>query len=204
MLDALQRHYGPLARASVVANGRDNRRFGPRLKEPFVFTAGRLWDPAKNVDALRQIAGQLPWPVVAAGDGEPARPLRAVGRLSETDLAAWLGRASIFALPARYEPFGLLPLEAALSGCALVLGDTPSLREVWGGAADYVDPRNTEALRLTLEQLIDSPAHRHARADAAHARALSLGSARMARSYLSAYACACGRGDVRVEMSCAS
>ncbi len=32
-------------------------------------------------------------------------------------------------LPARYEPFGLSVLEAALSGCALVLGDIPSLRE---------------------------------------------------------------------------
>ena len=39
-------------------------------------------------------------------------------------------------LPARYEPFGLSILEAALSGCALVLGDLPSLRELWDRRGD--------------------------------------------------------------------
>jgi len=36
-----------------------------------------------------------------------------------------------------YEPFGLAPLEAALSRCAIVANDIPSLREVWGSAAMY-------------------------------------------------------------------
>ena len=33
-----------------------------------------------------------------------------------------LSAASVYVLPAKYEPFGLSVLEAALSGCALVLG----------------------------------------------------------------------------------
>ena len=49
-----------------------------------------------------------------------------------------MGRAAIYALPARYEPFGLSILEAALSGCALVIGDIPSLREIWADAALFV------------------------------------------------------------------
>ena len=56
------------------------------------------------------------------------------------ELVRSYGDASIFALPARYEPFGLSILEAALSGCALVLGDLPSLRELWTGAAMFVPP----------------------------------------------------------------
>ncbi len=72
-------------------------------------------------------------------------------------MAGWLGRASIFALPARYEPFGLLPLEAALSGCALVLGDIPSLREVWGDAAWFVPPDDRDALTAAIGSLIASP-----------------------------------------------
>ena len=66
--------------------------------------------------------------------------------------------ASIFALPARYEPFGLSALEAAHAGCALVLGDIPSLREVWRDAALYVPPQETKALAKTINQLINDPA----------------------------------------------
>ena len=57
----------------------------------------------------------------------------------------WLRRATIFALPARYEPFGLSALEAGLAGCALVLGDIP-MREVWHDAAMFVPPEQPAAL----------------------------------------------------------
>ena len=50
-------------------------------------------------------------------------------------MAAHGCEAAIFARPARYEPFGLAILEAAQAGCALVLGDIPSLRELWADAA---------------------------------------------------------------------
>jgi hypothetical protein len=74
-------------------------------------------------------------------------------RAAAPALAAQLAEASIYALPARYEPFGLSVLEAALSGCALVLGDVPSLREVWGDAAVYVPPGRRPRLRAALLQL---------------------------------------------------
>src|SRR3989337_4576415 len=99
-----------------------------------------LWYPAKNIKALGDIAHLLPWPVCIAGDcgtsgnglGE-SRSVRRLGRLSSGKISAWYARASIYALPARYEPFGLSVLEAATAGCALVLGDIPSLRANWTG-----------------------------------------------------------------------
>ena len=71
-----------------------------------------------------------------------------------------MARASIYALPARYEPFGLSILEAALSGAALVLGDIPSLREVWGGRrASSSTPTTRPALAAGARQgLIEAPA----------------------------------------------
>ena len=45
------------------------------------------------------------------------------GQLTTAEVRNVINTASIYALPARYEPFGLSILEAALSGCALVLGD---------------------------------------------------------------------------------
>jgi glycosyltransferase involved in cell wall biosynthesis len=67
-------------------------------------------------------------------------------------------RAAVFAAPALYEPFGLTVLEAASAGCALVLADIPTFRELWEGAALFVDPREPAILQSTLTRVIrDEP-----------------------------------------------
>lgn len=201
MLSALQRHYGPLRRAQVIYNGRDAALFPPRLKEPFVLAAGRLWDLAKNAAALETIAHRLPWPVYLAGEedgsgaassvdrtpsGEPTGAVK-LGRLPSARLAQWFSRAAIYALPARYEPFGLSALEAALAGCALVLGDIESLREIWGDAAVFVAPDDLDALEAALRRLME-PAERARWAARARARALGLAPGVMAAQYRALYA----------------
>ena len=132
MLLELARHYGPLGPALVVANGRDPALFPAAAKEPFMLAAGRLWDPAKNLEALERVAPALPWPVRVAGETRrpgggiaATRAVEPLGALSAAEFAGWLGRASIYVHPARYEPFGLGPLEAALAGCALVARRPP-------------------------------------------------------------------------------
>src|SRR5204863_5888730 len=159
--------------------GRDPERFAPRTKEKFVLTAGRLWDEAKNVAALERIAPYLAWPVYAAGalaeigDSEcELQYVQPLGRLSSGCLGRWMGRAAIYALPARYEPFGLSALEAGLSGCALVLGDISSLREVWQDAALFVPPDQTEILQKVLMTLMSDRACLQQWAARARARAL--------------------------------
>src|SRR3546814_5000298 len=90
---------------------------------PVILSAGRLWDAAKNVRTLNKVAPRLPWPIAVAGDPrgpdglicDGAENLQYLGTLNDSDMAGWLGRATVFALPARYEPFGLAVLEAALS-----------------------------------------------------------------------------------------
>lgn len=195
MLDALARHHGPLPGGRVIMNGARPERFAPGVEQPLIFTAGRLWDEAKNVAALVRVAPGLPWPVAVAGppalDGAgapvPLPGVRALGRLPHVEVARWLGRAAIYALPARYEPFGLSALEAALAGCALVLGDVPSLREVWGDAAAFVAPDDDAALDAALRRLIGDPAGRRRAALAARARGLELSAGRAAGQYLAAY-----------------
>ena len=93
-----------------------------------------------------------------------------------------MSHASIYALPALYEPFGLSILEAALSGCALVLGDIPSLRENWTGAALFAGD-----LKEALTSLMDDFALRNRLATAARKRALTFTPERMAAGYLAAY-----------------
>jgi glycosyltransferase involved in cell wall biosynthesis len=133
MLDMLCRHYGELRNTRVVPNGRDQTLFAPAAKKPYVLSAGRLWDEAKNIAALDAVAPQLDWPIYVAGDaqhpnGEKLQSLqvKALGKLPQSELKRWMAEAAIYALPARYEPFGLSALEAALSGCALVWVTSPA------------------------------------------------------------------------------
>ena len=110
-----------------------------------------------------------------------------MGVLTPAEMAERLGSTAIFAAPARYEPFGLGILEAAASGCALVLGDIPSLRENWDGAALFVPPDNSGAWRTTLSCLIACDSRREALGDAARRRALAFTRERMAVRYAELY-----------------
>jgi len=194
MLRALQRHYGGFARSRVVPNGRDPALFQPADKHPFIFAMGRLWDEAKNIGLLDMIAPSLTWPVYVAGEERHPtgghlgyRAVRALGHLSPARLAWWLRRAAIYALPARYEPFGLSVLEAGLAGCALVLGDIPSLRENWDGAALFVPPHDASALRTTLNVLSQDGSRLSELATLARTRALQFTPQQMLSGYLAAY-----------------
>src|SRR5215217_1733055 len=197
MLGALNTHYGPMNNARVIHNGRNPENFKAGLKRNFILSAGRLWDQAKNINRVAGIASELPWPVLIAGEfqhpdqpsqeNSAAKQCRWLGSMSESQLQPWFAAASIYALPALYEPFGYTPLEAALSGCALVLGDIESLREIWNDAALFVDPTDGKALKQELRALIDDPRRRNEMSQRAHERALEFTSARMARNYFAAY-----------------
>ncbi|WP_034256928.1 glycosyltransferase [Adhaeribacter aquaticus] len=155
--------YGPFKKQRVIYNGRNTDNFRYGKKEPFVFSMGRIWDEAKNIQALAEVAASLSWPVYVAGETAhpdsgkdlPFRNIRFLGKLNEVEIKEYLSRASIFALPAKYEPFGLSALEAANSGCALVLGKIPSQQEIWEQAATYVNPNNPDELKTSLNNLIE-------------------------------------------------
>jgi glycosyltransferase involved in cell wall biosynthesis len=197
MLRGLHEDYAYGGDGVVIPNGRSAAAYKPGPKAPMILAAGRLWDEAKNLSALEAIAADLPWPVRVAGSTvQPwggtrmTSGVEVLGHLDPDALARELGRASIYALPARYEPFGLSVLEAALSGCALVLGDIPSLREIWGNAALYVKPDDHVRLRQCLHRLIADGELREHFARAALHRALAFTPERMAQGYLAAYTAA--------------
>lgn len=195
MLEALEREYGPLGATRVIPNGRGMPSPAHARRAPIVFAAGRVWDEAKNIHTLCAAAAEVSWPVYVAGDpGETtcAAGVQYLGPLDEASMREWYARASIYVLPARYEPFGLSILEAALSGCALVLGDIRSLRENWNGAARFVPPDNRRALAAAVQTLIDQPALRGQLARRAQRRAQQFTVGRMADGYTRAYAALAG------------
>jgi glycogen(starch) synthase len=161
---SLQAEYGARLTIRVIPNG-----YRPAVtaaapataKREMVLAAGRVWDEAKNIRSLCRAAGSISWPVYIAGerrgpDGtDPGwRGVQLLGPLAPSVVRQWYQQAAIYALPARYEPFGLSILEAAAAGCALVLGDIPSLRENWDGAAVFVDPDDADGIATALRRLI--------------------------------------------------
>lgn len=191
---ALHRHYGSLPPLTVIHNGRPARGGALMRKQPLMLSVGRLWDAAKNIEAVLAVAPALRWPLYLIGELRHPNGGRvsvggvhALGPLAPEPLADWYARAAVYVLPARYEPFGLSVLEAALSGCALVLGDIPSLRELWDDAAVFVPPEDRAALGRALETLTRDPRRRAELAQRARQRARRYSQRRMSAAYLDVY-----------------
>jgi glycosyltransferase involved in cell wall biosynthesis len=195
-LRGLLSRYAVTGRARVVPAGCGGGLCRPGRKEPMVLAGARLADQASNLAVLARIAPELSWPLVLAGDpGAPSGPgadggvasVFHLGPVSDTALAGWLSRASIFVHPRLDERARRLPLAAAHAGCALVLPDLPVWRELWDGAAVLVTPGDDAALAAAIEELAGDEPRRHRLAAAAHERAAGRSASAMTCELLAVY-----------------
>ena len=189
-LKAFAAAHGRPGAGRVIHNGCDTERHAADRKTDRVLAAGRIWDEAKNLAVLGDVA-RRGVPIALAGDAGCATVggdgLTHLGALEADAMAAQMATSSVFVAPALYEPFGLAVLEAALSECALVVGDIPTMRELWDGVAFFVPPRDPDAIAATLRHLLtDRNGTREAGA-AARARALRNSRDAMAQQYLHLY-----------------
>ncbi|MGF1634723.1 MAG: glycosyltransferase family 4 protein [Phycisphaerae bacterium] len=198
MLAAARRHYLPACDCRVIHNATDvppGEPIDSDGKWPVVLSAGRLWDEAKNAAALARCKLPEGWELRLAGEAvepgsnrSPPTNLTTLGHLDPAALAQEMAFAAVYALPCRYEPFGLSVLEAARNGCALLLGDIPSQRELWDGCALFVNPDDDAALQRALDRLTRDVPLRRRLVSAARRRAGPYTPAAMADGYLNAYA----------------
>jgi glycosyltransferase involved in cell wall biosynthesis len=169
MLDALRTSYAPAPREQVIYNGRNPIFFNPYVsKEDSVLSVGRLLDAGKQVHLLTQ--HEHPLSVCIVGSDNPVNapriPIRADVKVSTDQLCVSLkgpqteaqlrnlySRAAVYAATARYEPFGMEPLEAALSRCAIIANDIPSYREIWGDDAIYFRTNDATSLAHAIREL---------------------------------------------------
>jgi glycosyltransferase involved in cell wall biosynthesis len=190
MSEQLQHIYSLPASPAVIENGRSWPHVRALRKEPVIFSCGRLWDEGKNLRVLDEAASLTRVPVYAAGEelGASFTAVMSLGRLSSSQIRDWLLTASVYAHPALYEPYGLAVLEAALCGCTLLLSDIPSLRELWGDAALFIDPRKPSGWAAAIELIQENEQLRTTLASRARALALTRTAVRMTHGYLHAYA----------------
>lgn len=191
MARSLTEEYGAdPGKIRVIHNSARTPEYNGKQKEAFILAAGRMWDKAKNFELLAKVAPKLDWPVRVAGagdGGDRGDTPEMLGALSRNKLAEQMRNASIFAHPALYEPFGLAPLEAARARCCLVLANIPSLRELWDGAAMFLDPRDPELWIFEINELCSDFPRRQRLADQAAKRARRYSSETKLAGYLDLY-----------------
>jgi glycosyltransferase involved in cell wall biosynthesis len=208
MLDAVATHYFQPAHAVVIHNGRTPALFDPDMpKEDFVLSVGRIWDAAKQVQLL--LSGRQNARVCIVGwQQEPGREgkdallsgrenVELLGPKSQSELRDLYSTASVYAATSRYEPFGLSPLEAAFSRCALVMNDNPVFHELWGGAAIYFRKDDPDDLARALELLRRNEHLRREHGTRAYERACAkFNASRMVQQYEKIYQDVCSPARV--------
>jgi glycogen synthase len=199
MLEQVSKHYVQPAAEQVIYNGRTPSLFDPNaVKEDSVLTVGRVWDPAKNVSLLMHSEQDARISIVG-WDREPGREhqhrdlhapanVTLLGAKSQAALRGLYSRAGIYVAPSRYEPFGLAPLEAALSRCALVMNDNPVFHELWADSGVFFKRDDAQDCTRQINNLRSDPELRKRHANSVYQTACEKFSAsRMVEQYESAY-----------------
>jgi glycogen(starch) synthase len=156
---------------------------------PLVVYFGRLeWEKGVHdlLAALPRLRRVHPGTrLVVAGKGvqaaalvEQARKLRVrrsvdfVGHLPDRSLVACLAAADVVVLPSRYEPFGIVALEAAAAGAPLVASTAGGLAElvVHGETGLSIEPGDVDGIVAGVRAVLADPAAAARRARAAKAR----------------------------------
>jgi len=192
--EAVRRRYGLAQAPRTVHNGRTPLDLPAGAQHDFVFTAGRLWDEGKNLTTLDAAARGIGVPVRAAGPLSGPNGAKVIfdnihclGTLGEKELGRWLAARPVFVSAALYEPFGLAVLEAAAAGCALILSDIPTFRELWEDVALFVPARDQEGFTRAIAGLVGDDFERAAMGRAARDRAARYTPDAMAAQMASVY-----------------
>jgi len=203
MLSALNSTYGSAKRETVIHYGRNPVLFNPYVKkEDSVLAIGRLVDPAKQVSLLTLQKQTVPVCIVGTETIEQKPPtvradvkfsdgssgVAVKGEQTESQLRLLYSKAAMYAGTARYEPAGMNLIEAALSRCALILNDIPSLREIWGQAAVYFRTNDADSLAEAVRILSSDQQMLRSFANRAFQRAReSFNAYRMTDNYVQLY-----------------
>jgi glycosyltransferase involved in cell wall biosynthesis len=109
----------------------------------------------KHPETLFAISGKsLPTVRVEELHTESPKNIILPGYLDDSKVKALMERCRAFILPSYYEGFGLTPLEALSCGAKIIVSNAASLPEIYGNAAYYIDPFNTD---IDLDELIKGP-----------------------------------------------
>ena len=197
-------------RIRVIYNGVDLDEFRPGYSirrvlglpegKTMALFAGDLRTPRKNLDSVLRALVKVPevhLAVAGALEGSPFPTLAESLSLSDrvhflgkrTDMPALMRAADFFIFPSRYEPLGLVLMEAMASGLPVITARCTGGAEMLTAASGIVleDPDNVECLAEAIQLLRDQPELRYSMGRAARCEIEHFTWCHMAESYLEAY-----------------
>lgn len=172
----------------LIPNGVETATFAKARQEPTpagepveIVFLGRLDESRKGLDILLRALARLerPYRCTVIGGGTPRQVpgVDFVGRVSDAEKAAILGRADIYVAPnTGGESFGIVLVEAMAAGCVVVASDLEAFALVTDAESTTPAGRlfrtgSDADLAATLTSLIDAPAERAALVRAGERRA---------------------------------
>jgi glycogen(starch) synthase len=202
-VDAVAWSSGP----GALASARERWR---RAGGPLLVAAGRLeWEKGFStlLRALPSLVRRHPGlRLVVAGTGSfrdqleqlaldvgltlgPGAAVELPGRLDQRELAALLAVSDVAVVPSRYEPFGLVALEAMGAGACVVATATGGLTDTVadGRTGRLVGVGDVDALTSVVDELLRDPAARADLAEAGRRAALGRPWSHVAERTLAAY-----------------
>ena len=115
-------------------------------------------DVSSHVGELEEALERFrPWAATLAA--RSPRTCEVLGWLPHAATEALLGRAGLVVVPSRYEPFGMVPLEAMACGVPVVVSAVGALVDtvIDGTTGLHVPPRRPDVLANTLRELLADP-----------------------------------------------
>ena len=144
----IRRRYGLPDRFALYVGAIEPRKNLPRLMDAFALAR------ARGISHELVCVGPYGWSskdlyqhVDRLGLG---RIVHFTGYVPFEDLPEIYNLGEFFVFPSLYEGFGLPVVEAMACGIPVITANSSSLVEIAGGAAETVDPRDTEALAATI------------------------------------------------------
>lgn len=80
-----------------------------------------------------------------------------LGYVSDEDAKTLMANCKAFLFPTYYEGFGIPPMEALACGAPIIISDTETMHEIYGDAAHYINPddSNVDLGRLLAEPVAE-------------------------------------------------
>lgn len=145
-----------------------------QIKKPYLLYVGSVY-PHKNIDRLLEAVKiaqkeipQIKLVIVCARNvfWERLRKkvdlagakefIKLTGFVPDQELALLYQEAASFVFPSLSEGFGLPPLEAMASGCPVISSNATCLPEIYGNAALFFDPLNTQDMAEKIIKMVNS------------------------------------------------